>query len=87
MTVKELIKQLEQFNQDLDVVISFIDPTDFRYTVSPESIGIGNPYDDNCFHGVTGAECPDELDLYEIDEEGESKYVGPESVVIDLSIV
>jgi hypothetical protein len=45
MTVKELIKELKKVkNQDLEVVIQGIDPTDWTYYNDVEGVGVEKVY-------------------------------------------
>jgi hypothetical protein len=48
MTVKELINKLSQIeNQDLEVLIKGIDPTDYIYYNDIEGVEVDDVYDEN----------------------------------------
>jgi hypothetical protein len=75
MTVKELINHLQQFEQETEVMFSFVDATDFQYTVdiTEDDIFMGDPTNDY-------SDFPDEMYNEEWD------YIGPEVVLFNLSL-
>lgn len=84
MTVKELIKKLEQFEPEMAVIGSCIDGSDYRYTMSIKSVELDSPYDDNGYNAIDGSEPEDEI---WVETENNLYYVGPKVVVIDLGTV
>jgi len=83
MTVKELMDTLSTFDPETEVVGMCIDPTDYIYKLPIESIELGDPFDSNGIHGVTGDEIDDWDDVH--DKDGE--YVGEKVLIINLGNV
>jgi len=81
MKVKELIELLSKFDGEKEVIGSCIDPTDFTYKVSIESIRLDSPFDSNGYSGVDGSEMEDDF----WDDEG--NFIGNEVVIIDLGVI
>lgn len=81
MKVKDLIKQLSEFDPETEVIGSCTDPTDYTYMVPIESVKLDSPYDSNGYSGVDGSEVTG--DEWSEDDD----YIGPKVVVIDLGVV
>jgi hypothetical protein len=75
MTVKELINHLQQFEQETEVMFSFVDHTDYNYKIdiSEDDVLLGDPTSDD-------SDLPDEMYNEEWD------YIGPEVVLFTLSL-
>jgi len=76
MTVKELINHLQQFEQETEVMFSYLDHTDFLYKVNfyEEDVVLGDVLSDEEFEG--------ESELFD----NEDNYCGPEVVLFTLSL-
>ena len=76
MTVKELIKHLEQFESETEVMFSYLDHTDFLYKVNfyEEDVTLGDVLSDEDYDG--------ESELFD----DEDNYCGPEVVLFNLSL-
>jgi len=75
MTVKELINHLQQFEQQTEVMFSFLDHTDFLYKVNfnEEDVVLGDVISDD-YDG--------EYELWD----DEDNYCGPEVVLFTLNM-
>lgn len=75
MTVKELINHLQQFEQQTEVMFSFLDDTDYLYKV--------NFYEEDVVLGdVVSDDYDGESELFD----DEDNYCGPEVVLFNLSL-
>jgi hypothetical protein len=75
MTVKELINHLQQFEQETEVMFSYLDHTDFLYKV--------NFYEEDVVLGdVTSDDYDGESELWD----DEDNYCGPEVVLFTLNL-
>ena len=74
MTIQELIEQLSKFDSQTEVLIECTDPTDYRYTLEPISIELGEP--------VIG----DDEDWDDFHNE-ENEYIGEQVVLINIGLV
>jgi hypothetical protein len=76
MTVKELIKHLEQFESETEVMFSYTDHTDFLYKINfyEEDVTLGDVLSDEDYNG--------ESELFD----DEDNYCGPEVVLFNLSL-
>ena len=75
MTVKELITHLQQFEQETEVMFSFLDHTDFLYKV--------NFYEEDVVLGdVVSDDYDGESELFD----DEDNYCGPEVVLFTLNL-
>jgi hypothetical protein len=81
MKVKELIEQLSKFDPETEVLGSCVDPTDFVYKVSIDSIVLDSPFDSNGYSGVDGSEMDDDM------WDNEGNFIGEGVVVINLGDV
>lgn len=75
MTVKELINHLQQFEQQTEVMFSFLDHTDFLYKVNfyKEDVVLGDVISDD-YDG--------DSDFFD----DEDNYCGPEVVLFTLNL-
>lgn len=75
MTVKELINHLQQFEQQTEVMFSFLDHTDFLYKVNfdEEDVVLGDVISDD-YDG--------DSDFFD----DEDNYCGPEVVLFTLNL-
>jgi hypothetical protein len=76
MTVKELINHLQQFEQETEVMFSYLDHTDFLYKINfyEEDVTLGDVLSDEDYDG--------ESELFD----DEDNYCGPEVVLFNLSL-
>jgi hypothetical protein len=81
MKVKELIEQLSKFDPETEVLGSCVDPTDFVYKVSIDSIVLDSPFDSNGYSSVDGSEMDDDM------WDNEGNFIGEGVVVINLGDV
>jgi hypothetical protein len=81
MKVKDLIEQLSKFDPETEVIGSCVDPTDFVYKVSIDSIVLDSPFDSNGYSGVDGSEMGDDM------WDNEGNFIGEGVVVINLGDV
>ena len=84
MTIKQLIEQLSQFDPNTEVLGMCTDPTDYTYKVPIQSVGLGDPYDDNGYSGIDGSTIDDASDDYWMDD---YEYVGPKVLLINIGDV
>lgn len=89
MKLKDFISHLQNFDPELEVVVSVTDPTDYEYKVliNEDSVSVGDPYDTNGYSALTGEESLWSDDYDEDEETGETVYIGPKVLIIDLGIV
>jgi hypothetical protein len=76
MTVKELIKHLEQFESETEVMFSHTDHTDFLYKINfyEEDVTLGDVLSDEDYDG--------ESELFD----DEDNYCGPEVVLFEFNL-